>query len=92
MNAKVSILLTAICLTGCSAQPQLPNSAPLRASEGKPLNYSVPVPQDELQKPGPKACLLGTSCLTMDPRPFEACLVSAKSCGDKGAELLRVVK
>ena len=35
-------------------------------------------------------CKLGTSCLAMDPRPFEPCLLSTKSCSDKAAETILV--
>jgi hypothetical protein len=31
-------------------------------------------------------CKLGTSCLDLDPRPFEMCLVDAKHCVDKALE------
>jgi hypothetical protein len=46
-------------------------------------------------QPPPKACLLGTSCMTLDQRPFETCLVggvgsSGKRCGDKLAEFMLV--
>jgi len=38
-----------------------------------------------------KACQLGKSCLAMDPRPFEICLLSTnKRCGDKMAETMQV--
>jgi hypothetical protein len=38
-----------------------------------------------------KPCQLGTSCLAMDPRPFEICLLGANiRCGDKIAEAMRV--
>jgi hypothetical protein len=35
-------------------------------------------------------CQLGTSCLTMDPRPFEPCLLSTKRCNEKAAEPMLV--
>jgi hypothetical protein len=38
----------------------------------------------------PQVCKLGTSCLAMDPRPFEPCLLSTKHCSDKAAEPLLV--
>lgn len=90
MNAKVSMLLTAVWLAGCSTQPALP---PATSAAITPFNYLRPVPEGELKQSVPRACQLGASCLTMDPRPFEACLLSTtKSCADKGAEALRVVK
>ena len=38
----------------------------------------------------PRICKLGTSCLAMDPRPFEPCLLSTKHCADKAAEPMLV--
>jgi hypothetical protein len=38
-----------------------------------------------------KPCQLGTSCLAMDPRPFEICLLGTnKRCSDKAREPLQV--
>ena len=38
-----------------------------------------------------KPCQLGKSCLAMDPRPFEICLLGTnKRCGDKAREPLLV--
>ncbi len=39
---------------------------------------------------GFKACQLGTSCLTLDERPFEICLLDTKHCRDKVVEPLLV--
>ncbi len=56
-------------------QPQL---AP-RSDEGLPEAFKG------------KPCQLGKSCLAMDPRPFEICLLAAnKRCGDKMAETMQV--
>ena len=89
MNAKVSMLLTAICLTGCSTPAPLP---PVAGAENTALNFVRPYPKADPDLPLPQACQLGTSCLTMDPRPFEFCLLSTKSCADKGAEAMQVVR
>lgn len=35
-------------------------------------------------------CQLGTSCLALDPRPFEPCLVGTKHCSDKAREPIEV--
>ena len=59
--------------------------------------YSVlsPTPEYELRdgevvpkslQPFGRVCKLGTSCLALDPRPFEPCLLSTKKCSDKAVE------
>ena len=35
-------------------------------------------------------CYLGTTCLTMDPRPFEVCLLGSNRCSDKLREPILV--
>ena len=93
MNTKVSIpffgAAALAALLGCST----PQPAPV-------ADASTPVPPPEisfslpLEVPGPDSpptfCKLGTTCLAMDPRPFEPCLLSTKDCRDKAAEPLLV--
>ena len=38
------------------------------------------------------ACQLGTSCLALDPRPFELCLVGGNKCADKLEPPIQVKK
>ena len=38
------------------------------------------------------ACQLGTSCLALDPRPFEVCLVGSNKCADKLEPPIQVKK
>ena len=38
------------------------------------------------------ACQLGTSCLALDPRPFELCLVGSNKCADKLEPPIQVKK
>jgi len=38
------------------------------------------------------ACQLGTSCLALDPRPFEPCLVGSNKCADKLEPPIQVKK
>jgi len=91
MNTKTSIAFigaTALAaLLGCNTPQSI---APLP----KPpviVFHSVPLerPVPPLESP-PTFCKLGTSCLAMDPRPFEPCLLSTKDCNDKAAEPLLV--
>jgi hypothetical protein len=77
-------------MLGCStSQPVSPVAMDL--IEPPPPEISIDLP---LEPPdtgsGPKLCKLGTSCLAMDPRPFEPCLLSTKECRDKAAEPLLV--
>ena len=88
MNAKVSMFLTVVWLAGCSTQPPVPAAGAVIP----PPTYSWPLPLEEPEQPVPRMCQLGTSCLTMDQRPFEICLLSTKSCADKVAEALQVGK
>ena len=50
------------------------------------------VPRFQQPPPGTgfTACQLGTSCLTLDQRPFEICLLDTKHCRDKVVEPLLV--
>jgi hypothetical protein len=69
-------------MLGCST------SQPPVAPEPAPL--AMPLHQEPFVA---KACQLGTSCLAMDPRPFEPCLVAAnKKCVDKATEPLLVIE
>jgi len=87
MNTRV--LLSLLCLSGCA---QAPPSTPLKTLvvQQAPLsNYFRHEPAPSNQPPA-TPCLLGTSCMTLDSRPFEVCQVGSKSCGDKPAEFLFV--
>jgi hypothetical protein len=96
MNTRILIAsLTAASLAGllgCSTPQAI---APAVVYELPPL----PSPDYEIRDgqlvpkaghPAGRFCQLGTSCLTMDPRPFEPCLVSTKKCSDKAAEPMLV--
>jgi hypothetical protein len=97
MNTKTSIPLfgaTALAmLLGCSTpRPDAPAAAVSAELPAPPmLSYSIPLerPVPPLE-PLPAFCKLGTSCLALDPRPFEACLLSTKDCRDKATEPLLV--
>ena len=89
MNGKVSIL--AIGLLACSTQALPEPPTIVRAIQSTPATKpDDPAPGDGKGLPPAKICQLGTDCLTMDSRPFELCQVSARSCGDKLAEVLQV--
>lgn len=81
-SRSIAIFSASLGLLGCST-PQSPREAAL----------VVPPPEIQrdlpLEQPDPgmgRVCKLGDSCLAMDSRPFEACLVDTKHCVDKAVE------
>jgi hypothetical protein len=102
MSARISLMAAVwfAALLGCSTAiapvPKVAAAPAPRVIAGaltvstQPAYPSVP-PFDPKQGL-PKVCQLGTTCLTMDPRPFEVCFLSAKSCGDKLAESMLVAQ
>jgi hypothetical protein len=94
MNCKASVtgMLAAgvVYLLGCStpARPPTVRDAPPRVV----MPLDVP-PLDQPQDPVlGRICQLGTSCLELDPRPFEMCLLATnKHCGEKITESLLAV-
>ena len=97
MNTRFAIAIAALTsLLGCStqhtaqttkAQPTTPPPPLSDLAPGYELHEGQLVPEVVIP---PKICKLGTSCLAMDPRPFEPCLLSTKHCSDKAAEPLLV--
>jgi hypothetical protein len=94
MNTKASIpfLSTAAlaallaCSTPQSVAPIADAPTPVPPPE---ISFSLPLEEPEPESL-PTFCTLGTTCLAMDPRPFEPCLLSAKNCRDKATEPLLV--
>ena len=94
MNTKVSIPFVGVAalaaLLACSTpQPVAPVAAAPTSVPPPEISFDLP-----LEVPGPESpptfCKLGTTCLAMDPRPFEPCLLSTKTCRDKATEPLLV--
>jgi hypothetical protein len=100
MNSKASISSVGAAglalLLGCSTpKPAAPvPAASAESAEPALLVYEVyeipPVRPWPDPQPFGGICKLGTSCLAMDPRPFEPCLLSTKHCSDKAAEPMLV--
>jgi hypothetical protein len=92
MRSRITGLAAAsVLILGCTTQrPEPPSEPPslLRGAvtQSGPARFHQP-PEGS----GFKACQLGTSCLTLDPRPFELCLLDSKHCADKATEPLLVV-
>ena len=98
MNSRLAIAISVTSLLGCSTphtaettQPATSSPPILDLAPGYELRDGKLVPR--LSIPG-QICKLGmnTSCLAMDPRPFEPCLVSTKHCSDKAGEPLLVAR
>ena len=91
MNRKVSLTgplaAGAAWLSGCSTSNLPPQVAAPEVSFDIPLEVR---PDGNLQKPFlGRVCQLGTTCLELDTRPFEMCLLAAnKHCGEKITESL----
>ena len=87
MNSKSLFwfALAAAALLGCSTPSAPPTPPPMLE-----WRYSQLVPPPPATEPPGQFCLLGTTCLAMDPRPFEPCLLSSKHCKDKAAEPMQV--
>jgi hypothetical protein len=93
----------AMAMLGCSsARVDTPAHAAPVVNDTQPLAATVKVAGpvqgqvDELPPPPKmpshnfKACKLGQSCMAMDERPFELCLVGTTRCTDKIKEPLLV--
>jgi len=90
MKTRITGLAAAsVLILGCTTQPEPPARQP-SLLRGAVTQSSPPRFQQPPQGSGFKACQLGTSCLTLDPRPFELCLLDAKHCADKATEPLLV--
>ena len=95
MYAKTTLLLAGFvgagllsCTTPSPPQQLVVAVPPPEVSIDLPLE---PPPEHQQFKEA-RACLLGAtgSCMAMDPRPFEPCLVGAKHCEVKGTEVIKV--
>ena len=101
MSTRIrATLLTSMALltfAGCSTPPAqvvevLPVEVDLAAPRQLP-GHVTPEGEHLPRRPEDvvgRVCQLGTSCLTMDSRPFEVCLLGARHCSDKVREPLLV--
>jgi hypothetical protein len=94
MNRNVLLMAplaaSAVFLLGCSTSMRPPH---VPAPE---VSFTIPpdtIPDGDSPIPfSGRICRLGTSCLELDPRPFEMCLLATnKRCGEKMTESLLAV-
>jgi hypothetical protein len=84
---SITVGFAVMAVLGCSTPP--PHSQPSHAAVPTPdVQFDLPPEQREMF--AGRVCKLGTSCMDLDPRPFEACLVGAKHCVDKALETVEV--
>lgn len=94
MNFKTTAFVSASALAallGCSTpQPASVSATPPEGVAVPPPEVSIDLPLEPPAETFARACQLGTTCLEMDPRPFEPCLLSTTHCRDKVTEPLLV--
>jgi hypothetical protein len=95
MNFKTSAFVSAAVLAallGCSTPKPAASvsTTPPDWPVAPPPEVSIDLPLEPPAETFAKACQLGTTCLEMDPRPFEPCLLSTTRCRDKVTEPLLV--
>jgi len=94
MYAKTTVLLAGFIGAGLLSCTTPPPEQVVLAVPPPEISIELPLePPAEREKfNAPRACLLGTtgSCMAMDPRPFEPCLVGAKHCETKGTAVIKV--
>jgi hypothetical protein len=97
MNTKASIAIfgaaALAAMLGCSTPKPASPVAEVSPVPPPELSYDLPLepPAPPWNVPFGKVCRLSTSCIAMDPRPFEPCLLSTKECSDKATEPLLVL-
>jgi hypothetical protein len=96
MNRRFGFALPLVLLVGCSTPPDAPEPPESWVQQVPPPEFSRDLPLEPRRghdDHGATFCHLGTSCMTMDPRPFEPCLVEGtRRCVDKATEPLLVTE
>jgi hypothetical protein len=93
MKTKTPLLAAAatFLILSCTTQRPEPPREPAPLLLGSVTQSSAPRFQQPPHLERFKACQLGTTCMALDPRPFELCLVGTKHCSEKVTEPLLVV-
>jgi hypothetical protein len=82
---------TSLLVVGCTTRRvEPPRVEPPPPRGGVTLSNAPRFGQPPDQELKAQFCQLGTSCLTLDERPFELCLLDTKHCRDKVVEPLLV--
>jgi hypothetical protein len=95
MTTKISnaflVILMLVGSAACNSTLQpIDKSVALAPAPPPDLEFALPLEEPVPISPEPPAriCQLGTSCLSMDPRPFEPCLLTTRHCADKAKPML----
>jgi hypothetical protein len=92
MKMRIAGLAAAsVLILSCTTPRPEPPREPPPLLLGSVTQSSLPRFQQPPGIEGFKACQLGTTCLALDPRPFELCLVGTKRCAEKATEPLLVI-
>ncbi len=85
----VALMLASLGACNSTRQP-VENTGPPASVPPPDLQFALPLegPMASTPEPPARICHLGTTCLTMDPRPFEPCLLTTKHCKDKAVPML----
>jgi hypothetical protein len=78
-------------MLGCSTSQPVSPTPELLSVPPPELSFELPLEPPDSQAV-PRLCKLGSSCLAMDPRPFEPCLLSTRECRDKMPRPVPVVE
>jgi hypothetical protein len=78
-NLAASSAALLIAITGCWPIEMDPSAQEAQDEVRAALARRV-ADLERLESSAFQPCLLGTSCLALDPRPFEVCLVGAERC------------
>jgi len=82
-----------VAMLGCSSQrvePELAAATPAANALPAPQIFALPPEGQRKEMITGHFCRLGTSCMALDSRPFEPCLLSTTHCKDKSTESLLV--
>jgi hypothetical protein len=95
MYAKTTLLLAGFIGAGLLSCATPPPAAQVALTIPPPeVSIELPLepPAEPKDLPPARACLLGATgtCMAMDPRPFEPCLVANKPCEVDGTKVIKV--
>ena len=90
MNHRMAMIpfAAALLLVASCATPYEKPYVAARKIAVPPPQLSMDLPLESRGESAPRFCQLGTSCRSMDPRPFAACLLATGRCPAESEPLL----